>query len=957
MAIKPVWTDSQIISQLDSGLHWSGSSLTFGFPANANWFPYAEKNGFSEFSAAQKSAATLAVKLWDDLMAPDFTQAANGSTAHIKFSNTTTDIGYAHAYFPGGWAGAGSVWLNPAYGDNSGTNNLVNPTVGKWGFQAYVHEIGHALGINHPGTYNGGAPTYDANALYAQDSLQYTVMSYFTANNTGADWVASDGRSYYAQTPMLHDVMTIQAMYGVETTTRSGDTTYGFNSSADVWVYNFSQNLHPIVCIYDAGGTDTLDLSGWSYSAVINLAPGSYSHCDMMTYNVSIAYNTWIENAVGGAGADTLVGSTIANSLDGRAGSDTLTGAGGNDIFVYGVGYGADVITDFSGDVIDLSGMAGVTGFADVLARAAQVGANTVINFGSGNTLTLQNVGLGTLASAHFSFDGTPMTPNAPPTAIALATATVSENAAGATVGALSVTDPNGDTAFTFQVSDARFQVAGSPGAYSLKLVNGVALDFETEPSVSLTIVATDAGGLSISRNFVLSVVDAAGVTITGTSAANTIDGTRTIAGQGFVSAENDAVYGMGGNDVISGLGGHDYLRGDAGNDTLKGDAGNDRLEGGVGTDALIGGADDDTLILSGATDAADLLNGGDGIDAILVGGTGALTLNAFNAAASSIEVWQGNGQGVIGTSAANVYDLSGLQSVSGLAYMDGGSGKDRLTGSQFANDLRGGAGNDTIDGGAGDDILTGGSGADSVNGGGGDDTIVLAGSDAQSDTLSGGQGNDSILVLGSGNLTLLGFNASAASVENWQGNGLAVAGTGAANVFDFSGLQSMAGLAFVDGGNGNDTLIGSQFADDLRGGAGNDWLFAGDGNDSLSGGTNNDTLIGGAGRDILSGGTASDSFVFTAFVDSGVGSNADVIADFSASQLDKINLTALDANTWTADNDAFSYIGNVAFTGVAGQLRFANGVLMADRDGDGVSDFEIVLSGVAALSASGLLL
>ena len=86
---------------MDSGAHWSGSNLTYGFPTTASWFPYGERNGFSALNTNQQAAATLVIKLWDDLIAPDVALAANGAAANIKFSNTTANIGYAQTYFPG----------------------------------------------------------------------------------------------------------------------------------------------------------------------------------------------------------------------------------------------------------------------------------------------------------------------------------------------------------------------------------------------------------------------------------------------------------------------------------------------------------------------------------------------------------------------------------------------------------------------------------------------------------------------------------------------------------------------------------------------------------------------------------------------------------------------------------------------------------------------------------------
>ena len=118
-------------------------------------------------------------------------------------------------------------------------------------------------------------------------------------------------------------------------------------------------------------------------------------------------------------------------------------------------------------------------------------------------------------------------------------------------------------------------------------------------------------------------------------------------------------------------------------------------------------------LVVAGTSDTFDVLIGGSGVDSILVAGTGVLTLAGFDATASSIENWAGNGAGVLGTTASDKFDFSGLTSKSAMAYVDGSAGNDVLLGSAFGDDLRGGTGNDRLVGGMGDDRLSGGSGND----------------------------------------------------------------------------------------------------------------------------------------------------------------------------------------------------------------------------------------------------
>jgi Ca2+-binding RTX toxin-like protein len=120
--------------------------------------------------------------------------------------------------------------------------------------------------------------------------------------------------------------------------------------------------------------------------------------------------------------------------------------------------------------------------------------------------------------------------------------------------------------------------------------------------------------------------------------------------------------------------------------------------------------------------------------------------------------------------------------------------------------------------------------------------------------------------------------------------------------------------------------------------------------------------LTGAGGKDTLTGGIGADRFVYAAFGESVIGANADRITDFSHAQGDKIDLSTIDANTAAAGNQAFTFIGSGLFTGVAGQLRAANtspGIttIAGDVNGNGTSDFHIILTGDIALQATDFML
>lgn len=299
--------DNNVFSQLDSGMAQDVSDgiITYGFfdhvhATGKNNNPhYGEGKGYTPFTDAQKDAARIAIQNWDDLISAKFVETPSGpgnsqwasKDTDIWLANTSTGPAQAWAYFPGYGQSdqrvAGDVWIaDPRF---NASNAQLDP--GFYGLQTLNHELGHSLGLNHPGDYNfgddqdgDGVPdpiTYEGDAFYFQDSHQYTIMSYFDsfeAGNNQVDWNLM--RFVYPSTPMVHDVAMVQEKYGADLTTRTGDTTYGFNATADVTneALRFeSGEMITIFTIWDAAGNDTLNLSGYYTASIIDLREGAYS--------------------------------------------------------------------------------------------------------------------------------------------------------------------------------------------------------------------------------------------------------------------------------------------------------------------------------------------------------------------------------------------------------------------------------------------------------------------------------------------------------------------------------------------------------------------------------------------------------------------------------------------------------------------------------------------------------
>jgi Ca2+-binding RTX toxin-like protein len=177
----------------------------------------------------------------------------------------------------------------------------------------------------------------------------------------------------------------------------------------------------------------------------------------------------------------------------------------------------------------------------------------------------------------------------------------------------------------------------------------------------------------------------------------------------------------------------------------------------------------------------------------------------------------------------------------------------------------------------------------------------------------------------------------------------------------DTQSYAASAAKVFVDAGAGADSVTGSGFNDILSGGLGADTMLGGAGKDTMNGGQGADFLTGGAGADVLYGGVGQDRFIYLNISDSTPASSGrDTIMDFSHSEGDKIDLSAIDANINVAGNNSFTLVGG-GFTGAAGQLievATTGGYFVeGDVNGDAVADFVLFVRAQAPLVASDFVL
>ena len=302
-------------------------TVSYSFMAAApTYADDSDKKGFTAFNAEQMSATRQILNLISQQVGITFQEVSDSATSYgdIRFGNNAqgqTSAGYATFPDTTDRNSAGDLYIN-----NEDTSTLSNITVGTNSYATLVHEIGHTLGLKHPGNYNAGEPaatTPDNFLAKAEDSEATTVMSYVkTPQRTEREFFGP------------YDLLALKYLYGI----------VAYNSTDTSYVYDKAVGQRQVM-IDDTGGADTIDFSAILMGATVDLTAGAFSSVGVLEdgvtaaiNNLSIAYDVVIENATGGPANDTLRGNAATNNLRGNGGNDTISGGTGNDTIDGGSG-------------------------------------------------------------------------------------------------------------------------------------------------------------------------------------------------------------------------------------------------------------------------------------------------------------------------------------------------------------------------------------------------------------------------------------------------------------------------------------------------------------------------------------------------------------------------------------------------------------------------------------------
>ena len=588
----------------------SAVTVTYSFMTAApSYASQSDSAGFAAMSTSEQAAVESALALWAAVANVSFTEVSDsGDGGKIRFGTNRQRGSAAYSYYPASAGWGGDVYLNNQAQSND------DLTTGSYGFLTVIHEIGHALGLKHPGDYDGTG-SEEPYLPSSTDNYDYSVMSYY------------DGSGLYPATLMLYDIAAIQYLYGANMSWATGNDSYVASTV-------YSQ------CIWDAGGWDAIDAGAVTRAVTIDLNAGSFSSIGA-TNNLSIAYNVTIEGASGGSGNDRIVGNGSANVLDGQLGNDTLVGGEGDTLY----GRAGTDTAELTGGAVSLS---------EVESVAGSTGSDTVTLLSVGNTLAVSAVEavVGSAGSDFLTLGNSGNTLVLSGVDILLGgsgrdVASLSSGADSVVTALVEVLDGGagndlvtlGNRGVTMTVNNVE-TVAGGVNSDFITLgdsgnaVTVTAVEIVLGGAGSDVVALGDSAGSTVTLAAVETVIGWTGsdqlhlgnrgVTLTIGNIENVVGGT----GQDFVTLgySTTSLY-LSGVEILLGNTGSDLVMlGGGGNTVIAAEV--ETIVGGAGNDALILGNRGVTLTVF----AVESVTGGSGADSITLFGTGSATSIGFTA-------------------------------------------------------------------------------------------------------------------------------------------------------------------------------------------------------------------------------------------------------------------------------------------------------------------------------------